>query len=371
MEAASTVGQAALPLPSRVTFANPPSSALSDVSVGRKQVVKKVVGVKPRSNNTFVLALVGIMFGLAIMYLVTRLIAMTRKMALMEKQLKQSRAIEAESCVESKPLPSGRCPVPLNTLFAPVAASPTPKANLPPNIPLPKNTQPVKPPTPSATPAPVAAPVAATPGAAPAKEAPAMHAEAESRHEAGHHGVASQHGGTHQLHHPLPNMPFPFPFPPFPAGMPGMMVMVDMPEMDAEMELEFASLFGAHQGVKSKSSPPRVEEVFDAKEDVVEKGKAVAKSDAAPISSTITSASEPEVQSIVDNALAPLGDVMAALENMTHGSDSDDAASDGNSSAEDEAPRRSTRGGRGGARTGTSAGGRGRGRGRGRAAAEK
>lgn len=147
--------------------------------------------------------------------------------------------------------------------------------------------------------------------------------------------------------------------------------MVDMPEMDAEMELEFASLFGAHPNTKPNKASPRVEEVFDAKEDAAETKKDAAKSDAVPIALATTPGPEPEVQSIVDNALAPLGDVMAALENMTHGTDSDDAASEDNSSAEDEAPRRSTRGGRGGARTATSAGGRGRGRGRGRATVEK
>lgn len=400
MDAASTVSQAASTVSHapRVTFAASPSSVISEVGA-HKKLIKKPTG-RPRSGSMFMLALVGIMFGLAIMYLVTRLISMTRKMATLEKQLKQQRQIDSDKSEQQpQPLPSGRAPVPLDTLFG--SNAPAAKPSLPPGIPLPKTcpipfpkqTKAASPSTaqPAAAPQPMPAPSAVPIPQPPAVVVPAPQpitavtpASAIQPPQPPLAPLAKCEGDV------CPAMAFPFPFPSFPPGMmammdgmmmvmdDGRMMMMDAPDLSGDLEVDFVNLFSAiHPGQvqPTKMEAPRVEEVFDASSEPVDTPVAAVPvvASAAPVASEAASAVAPttELQSIVDNALAPLGDVMAALENMSRGHATDESGSEqGESSSEESTPRRSTRGGRGGGGRTAPAGGRGRGRGR-RAGAEK
>lgn len=345
MDAASTLS--AVSQAPRVTFATPPASTVGADLSGTKKLVKKPAG-KLRSGNGFMLALVGIMFGLAIMYLVTRLISVTRKMAALEKQLKQQRSLDGGT-ISTQPasLPSGRAPLPLDVIMG--GCAPPPKVNLPASIPLPRNI-----PLPSKVPH-VQQPLPVPTPTQQLQQPQQLQHDQQPPHAQEPSSKEMCTAEDTMCFASMPNlqgMPFPFPFPP------GMMVMVDMPDLP-DADIDFASLFGMPPGLKPEGkprTPPRVEEVVDELKEEKKDG---------------TESPTKDVQTMVDHALAPLGDVMTALENMSKGKSGDESGSDSDENSSDDAtPRRSTRG-RGGAggRTATT-GGRGRGRGR-RSAAEK
>lgn len=318
-------------MPKTVAFADPLSTSIaaapdlstcSSLKPGSTRAVHVKGGAqcsKPKNTvQTLLFGVVGIMFGLSIMYLISRIMAMNRKIVQLERESKRQVTAEYVEEYVARSVKE----------LAPAAAVPV---------------------TPVVAPIPLPVPIPPLP------KAPVVHAETDKlkRHAAAPSPSATvpsvpsvpsvqQQQPTPPRPPPSVTMPHPMPFEigmmsmPLPFGMPlpPDMLMDLLMSGGGIMEINLADISGGNLGTPQsfeRPEEPRFEEVHDEEQNVCIDIAACAKD-------THQSAEASAVDKVVSDTLGPLARVVDALEQESKSRESVAQTTDDNktSSGDDE-----------------------------------